>query len=393
MKSIIERFVCVIFLQLLIITLPLRAFDGSMSKAELYSYLSKAATMGGWMTDGDNDFNDYLDMAENTGMKFAGRAITLWGGENRLDYKFDELKSRIEKIHARLPDIIIEGTTFEILTTSVENVKVPDWVFEAFDKPVQNRNFDYQAMLNENGEWVNHWGDGKSIPDIRRHEFQMWIYYAARRYIDMGFEAIHFGEMGWSNMGHDDRGDDWWSVLTKVREYASEHARRHLVLCNAFDQGGRVVNGDQLLWDFQEYPSRIQEQCDSFMEAKMVVDYHDAIYGKTIAGNNPLGWYTERQPYLVEIDNWGNSGNQGNCNGYPHVWGYDEITWFGKLSENDRNDWATYAVEWLEENDPAGRFEMPGSRINFSALSHRGNLEGTMKEIWDQVHEFVPVTE
>ena len=154
-----------------------------------------------------------------------------------------------------------------------------------------------------------------------------------------------------------------------------------------------MVNGDQLLWDFQEYPSRIQEQCDSFMEAKMVVDYHDAIYGKTIAGNNPLGWYTERQPYLVEIDNWGNSGNQGNCNGYPHVWGYDEITWFGKLSENDRNDWATYAVEWLEENDPAGRFEMPGSRINFSALSHRGNLEGTMKEIWDQVHEFVPVTE
>jgi hypothetical protein len=358
------------------------AFDGAMSEEELSGYLSKAATMMGWLHFGsDGSFNDDLRMAENTGMKFAGRAVTLWAGESRIEYEYEKMKSRVDKIHARMPDIILEGTSFEILTSDVENVSVPDWVFTEFGKPVTDRNFDYDAMLNENGNDINHWGNNRSIPDIRQEEFQMWVYYLSTRYIDMGIEAIHFGEIGYNNLGH---GDEWWGLLTRIREYGSANARRHLVLCNAFDGEGRLVQGDKLVWDFQEYPLRIQEQCSTPMDAKIVVGYHDAIYQKTLAGNNPLGWYTDRQPYMVEVDNWGNSDNPGNCNGYPHVWGYDEITWLGELSENERNTWITYAWNWLEDNDPMGHLEMPGKRINFRANNGQGNLEETIKELWDQ---------
>src|SRR5690606_21282412 len=83
---------------------------------------------------------------------------------------------------------------FEIITEKVEDIAVPAWVFETFGLPIEQRNFQYRAMLNENGRLVDHWRKGSSVPDITRQETQLFFYYLARRYMEIGIEAIHFGQ-------------------------------------------------------------------------------------------------------------------------------------------------------------------------------------------------------
>src|SRR3546814_14778052 len=72
-------------------------------------------------------------------------------------------------------------------------------------------------MLNQEGKMVNHWREGKSVPDITRPETQMWVYFLARKYIDTGIEAIHFGQV--ELIGIEDYKTNfpsWWSVLDRI---------------------------------------------------------------------------------------------------------------------------------------------------------------------------------
>jgi hypothetical protein len=44
------------------------------------------------------------------------------------------------------------------------------------------------------------------------------------------------------------------------------------------------------------------------------------------------------------------------------VWGYDEITWFAHQSKEYRANWLRYAWDWVQQTDPNGHLQMPGSR-------------------------------
>ena len=58
---------------------------------------------------------------------------------------------------------------------------------------------------------------------------------------------------------NDPERDSWARVITKIREYARTHARRHWVLLDAHTPyGGMVRNGVSLL-DFNSFPLRIKE--------------------------------------------------------------------------------------------------------------------------------------
>jgi len=59
---------------------------------------------------------------------------------------------------------------FEIITSQVDNVPVPPYVFNAFDldAPAAARNFSYAAMLYADGTLVDHWGRNKSCGPIGR---------------------------------------------------------------------------------------------------------------------------------------------------------------------------------------------------------------------------------
>ena len=152
----------------------------------------------------------------------------------------------------------MQAAAFEIVTRGVESIAIPEHVFVEFGLPVENRNFRYQDMLYANGRFVNHWGGRGSVPDMSRLETRMWFYFLASSYIDVGIEAIHFGQVGL--MDKNDPGHAHWiDMLNRVRAYARKHARRHFLLCDAHTPTGGYVEDGKLLFDFHSFPLRIVE--------------------------------------------------------------------------------------------------------------------------------------
>jgi hypothetical protein len=279
-------------------------------------------------------------------------------------------------------------------------------------------------MEFEDGLYVNHWSPGASVPDITRLETRMWFFYLAASYIDMGAEALHFGQIMLIGRNDPDL-RVWWDTLSMVRQYAAQHARRHFVLCDAHVSSGvgcyglsddpavapggyRV--GDRLLLDFHALPLRIKEIPDRPHEAELAMGHLDALYGRSIGGVTPSGWTCDRLPYLVEFDNWGSTGRGGESvagkvgslvgiDDRYWIWGYDEITWFAHQSEADRNAWLWYARQWVADHDPNGFVQMPGMRgladpvvgvseyyanTRSDACPLGQNQEATIKAIWAQ---------
>ena len=121
-------------------------FDGTMSREVLENYLSRAITMEG-LLNGKGDLDDNIRMLKATGAKFIGRSLCLWGGEAQLLSNLQRAKQQAPRLHEADPDMILQGCIFEIVTTQVDRVPVPDWAFVALGQPVENRNFCYADML------------------------------------------------------------------------------------------------------------------------------------------------------------------------------------------------------------------------------------------------------
>jgi hypothetical protein len=370
-------------------------FDRTISRAVLENYLSRSISMEG-LLNGRGNFDDDVRMLKHTGAKFIGRSLCLWGGEANFLRNIERARQEIPKVHEADPDMILQACVFEIVTTQVEQIPVPEWVFTALGQPVEKRNFRFADMIYPPGQ-RHDWGRNGSVPDVSRPETQLWFYYQAASYIDVGCEAIHFGQV--ELMNHNDRDLAHWSkLLTLVRAYAADHARRHMVLCDGHVPSGGLVCDGKLLLDFHSFPLRIMEVPDKPQEAILKVGFSDGIYGRSKGGITFSGWQCEHLPYLVEIDNFGASRQPGKPKaGGIWVWGYDEITWFAEQSEKYRNDWLRYGWDWVRKTDPNGHFQMPGSRTlrspldgkrwyyanNPSAATPDGfGQEETIREIW-----------
>jgi hypothetical protein len=361
-------------------------FNGSMSRQTLESYLSRAITMA-HLLQGSGNTEDNLRMLLHIGAKFVGRSLLHWGREAQLAVSLENGKIIADRIHALDPQIILQTGIFEIVTPEVEAIAIPDWVFEAFERQKEKRCFRVADMLFENGLYVNHWGRGGSVPDITRSETQLWLFYLAGSYIQMGAESLHVGQI--MLMGRNDPElKTWWEVLSRIRRYAGQNARRHFVLCDAHVSSGvgcyglsddpnlapggfRI--GENLLLDFHALPLRIKEIPAQPYKAELAVGHQDAIYGRSLGGVTPSGWRCEALPFLVEFDNWGSSGYGGESvagkigelqgiNDRYWIWGWDEICWFAHQCETERNTWLHYAWNWVREHDCNGFLEMPGMR-------------------------------
>jgi hypothetical protein len=209
---------------------------------------------------------------------------------------------------------------------------------------------------------VDQWGDRASVPDISKLETRMYFYYRAIRFIDAGFESLHFGQINiMDNLdgGHVNTID----LFNKIRAYAAQHARRGFVLLDSHASNGGIVESGQLLFDIGCFPARPKEQCGTPYEAILETNYRSSIYGKTVGGITPSGWYCDRIPYNVELDNFG-ADNPGVCRGATseYVWGWDESTWFAHCTNAYRNYWLGYAVSWLKTNDNIGYLRPNGRR-------------------------------
>ncbi len=346
-------------------------FDGTISREVLENYLSRSITMEG-LLNGRGDLKDNIRMLKGAGAKFIGRSICLWGGEANLLRNFERAKEQAPRVLAADPEMILEACIFEIVTTQVEQVPVPDWAFEALGEPVEKRNFRYEDIIYPEGQRRN-WGRNGSVPDVSRPETKLWFYFLARSYIDLGFEAIHWGQV--EIMNKNDRGNaSWEQVLSLARGYAARHARRHFVLCDGHVPSGGLVRDGRLLLDFHAFPLRIKENPDEPEEAILKVGFSDGIYGHSKGGLTVSGWSCEHLPYLVELDNYGVSKHPGKPNetgNFIWVWGYDEISWFAHQPQSYRSNWLNYAWNWVRKTDTNGWLEMPGSRTATSPLDHR----------------------
>ena len=400
------------------------SFDGSISEDVLHNYLSRAITQGEFcQTENDEDFNENLRMLKNIGAKYIGRAGFVWTPLIPDEAHFSLIEKRARQAHQADPEFMLQCCLFEAIFHSnneltdygVDQIQIPGYVFEEFNLPVEKRNFDYYAMLYDTGKltdtdylYHDHWVKGGSVPDLAAIETQMYFFYRASRYIDAGFESIHFGQIQLMN-DNDPENKILFQLVERIRDYAKKNGRRNYVLFDAHvpsahgssEPHGIIDKKGNLLFDFHSFPTRAKEICGKPYETKLEVRHYDAIYKNSMGGITPSGWKCESLPYLVELDNSGAS-NPGVCGGeeWWWPWGRDEISWFAHCSEEYRNYWLRYAHEWIREIDPVGYLQVPGhTTIAADPIGdiyrYRANMkseacptgfgqEETIKEIWSE---------
>jgi len=348
-------------------------FDGNISREVLENYLDRSVTMAFFLVEGVAERGrvpyayreDDIRMIKNMGIKFIGRALYRWGGESRLNETefWSGARDLVERIHAFDSDVIFQGCLFEMISSDVDNVKIPAWVFKEFDLPVEERTFSVKAMLNPDGKMARHWGRS-GVPDVTQLETQMWFFYLAGAYVNVGVEALHLGQVGLIGMADPDL-KEWSRLLKRIRAYAKVHARRHMVLLDAHvPTWGMIVDGVSLL-DFNTFPLRIKEVVDKPYQGMLEVGFLDAMFNKSKGCISPSGWSCDSLPYLVELDNYGRDRNKANIadTSTIFVWGWDEISWFSLQPETYRNQWLEYAYGWIKKTDANGHLQMPVSRM------------------------------
>lgn len=351
-------------------------FDGAISKDVLCNYLARSIVLsylGNWHYNGETHEQTAAackDMILKTGAKYIARAGCAWVPSLKEELSFPIYKKEIDEVHKADPSVVFEACIFETAYCCFEEMKIPGWVFKAFDLPVEERCFCYKDMLFLDGRYVDHWEKGGSVPDITRLETQLFFYWRGCLYIDLGFEALHYGQV--LLMGEMDADNACWTkLLNMVREYAYTHARRHFVLLNAHTHGIIGTDG-KLMFDFHCYPCRpvADEKSishipteDNPQKTVLISGWGNSIYNRSMGGVTHSGWECESLPYFVEIDNYGCQPPEllnTHVDYYP--WGYDEVSWFANQPKWYRREWVLYAKQWLIENDSAGNLEMLGIR-------------------------------
>ncbi len=345
-------------------------FDTTISREVLENYLARSVSMEG-LLNGRGDLSDNIRMLKEEGAKYIGRALCLWGAEQDFTNSVERARKEIPLVLAADPEMVLEACVFEIVGQRVSQIPIPGWVFTAFGQPVTNRNFVYEDMIYPRPGQRRSMGHGQ-VPDENQLETRMWFYYQAASYINIGCEAIHFGQVEIMNRNDPDNAH-WEELLTMVRQYAARHARRHMVLCNGHTPTGGLQRRGNPLLDFNAFPLRIMENTNTPTEAILKLGYSDGLYGRSKGGKTFSGWTCEHLPYLAELDNFGVSRHPGQPGGPKenlYTWGYDEITWFAHQPKDYRAKWLQYAWDWLAETDPNAHLQMPGSRTASSANLH-----------------------
>jgi len=384
-------------------------FDGSISRQVLENYLDRSVTAGYFLTPGSPENylfpfrEDDIRMVQNIGAKFIGRSIYRWSEESKMgDPAFLSYAKRlIDRMHEYDPEIIFQACIFESVSNDVNNLAIPEWVFKAFNMPVEKRNFN-AAEMTKRIDPNTLAAMGGRCPMVNNFETKLWFYFLARSYIDIGCEAFHLGQV--NVIGRDDPNkDNYKEILDMIRDYAKKNARRHYVLLDGHTPFGGFVRDGVSLLDFNSFPLRIKEVEDKPMEGILEVGHSDGIYKKSQGAISPSGWKAESMPYLVEFDNFGMRRNPppGEANLADHFcWGYDDITWFALQDEEYRNKWLWYAFDWLRETDPNGHLQIclirmishpESSRTYRSYFANTKSVacpvgfsqEETIKELWN----------
>lgn len=348
------------------------SFDGSISFEVLNNYLSRSMSYC-LFADDTATMDEGLRAMLNTGAKYIMRSITEWApslaGEGHYEYYAEWLS----KAHDIDPEIIFEAGIFETTGPNIDGIAIPKHVCDAFGVKYTGRSFNHELTLHSDNYGRKRWNEKLHVPDITKLETQMFIYYKACRYIDMGIESLHLGQT--NLIGQKDKNNACWTkVIHMIREYAKKNARRHYVLINCHFPTQNFVGSDGvMLADFNAFPLRIRvkdgsvdhaatennpQECDIYPSQRS-----DSPYLKHIKGTSPSGWTTDNYPYLVEFDNWTEKNPQHNK--AQGIWGYDEISWFANQPRNYRHKFLMDLNKKIASYNDNGHVAMPGRRTAY----------------------------
>ena len=355
-------------------------------------YLNRAMTMQGFSGQTPAERHKFAAWAGAAGTRFAGRVGGFWYTPENPEQEraqFDTLRHNVAILHRARPGMVVQGTIFEVLWPHASNMLVLNAARTEFGEDtlaVPRRTFRFADMMYPgyfSAADSNHYrwdsrppGQAPGTPDMSRTETQLFFYCQARREIDAGCEALHFGQV----MLMDDRDPGhraWWSMLQRVRAYARAR-NQGFVLCDAHTHGEYYDpdpqhplpdSARQLLFDFHSCPIRPAE-LDTLLGgshgARLVQDFGSgptgSIIGRSKGGVTPGGYRVAHQRALVEFDNFGNFGHPGRPRQWPCVWGHDEISWYATQPSAYRDQWLVYANAYLPQLDPNVQLEMPGMR-------------------------------
>ncbi|MDJ0364267.1 hypothetical protein QMK33_03830 [Hymenobacter sp. H14-R3] len=333
-----------------------------------------------------------INWAADAGMRMAGRTGGWWSTPNSdqaLHAFIDTLQRNVQLMHARQPDIVVQGCIFELVEPHVGNLTVPNRLRAAFGEDtlaLRQRRFsfanivypEYHDLSNSSYRWGDSPpGQAPGVPDMSRSEAQLWFYYCAVLQLDAGCEALHFGQIRLiDDAAHDPGHRAFWGLLQRIRRYARTR-NRGFVLCDAHTHGEHYDpipaaplpdSVRQLLFDFHSFPLRPVEA--DTVRAGTHAAYLDidpwgnpggGIYVRSQGGRAPGGWLCRHLPAQAEFDN-GISGTPGKPGQWPLVWGLDEISWFANQPSAYRNRWLIYAQARVRQLDPATYFQPAGGR-------------------------------
>jgi hypothetical protein len=403
---------------------PIKTTNAStLSDAKVRHFVSRAMTLQGFNGLAPAERQSLATWVGSVGTRFVGRVGGFWytpENANQERALYDTLRHTVATLHRAQPALVVQGAIFEIIYAHAGNLPVPNAARAEFGEDtvaLPHRNFRFASMMypryfsvvdSAHYRWDGRPpGQAPGIPDMSQLETQLWFYTIARRQIDAGCEAIHFGQV----MSMDDRDPGhhaWWSLLQRVRTYARTR-NRGFVLCDAHthseyydpDPAHPLPTAQrQLLFNFHSFPLRNTE-VDTLRHGQhgASLEYATpnqdqrgaAIYGKSGGGMAPNGKTCAHLPAIVEFDNgprgipWKpGQGSQGL------VWGLDEISWFASQPLAYRNQWLVYAVARLQQLDPDCYLEMPGLRgVSVPPTTewlYRADTAGqgeTIKAIWN----------
>jgi len=357
---------------------PPHTWEGGISADELHGRLARSLQFLGLCSEGSSGpaahLEDNLRLVKRLRPRFIGRAAYAWDcpGDDEKHYRL--AAENAAKVHAIDPDIVLQACVFETVYSSqsvgaekrtfsragVETLPVPDWVFREFDQPVVERTFDYEGIVYADGQCRNQWGLGASVPDVSRLEARMWLYYRAKRYLDAGYDAIHFGQP--ELMGRNDPDFTHWAgLLARVRRYAAKHGRRRYVLLDAHlsarPNPANLLRDGTFLWDFASFPLRPVDAAQFPLATLRARP--GTLYGRLPGGLHPSGWRCDVLPQLYEFDNFSAGLRKP---GGALVWGCDEATWFANLQPALRDRVLHEFYDWIWRNSPGGHLQLPGRR-------------------------------
>ena len=414
------------------------------SKEQLINVLSRSITMHSFINLNPTERTEQAQMLADMNARFIHRAVGVWGAEDKWEtwypIKVQETVDAIDKAYtdAGLDLPIIQAGVYEYVGTSVEDVTLPGWIIDEFHPGTVNvdRPFDLEAMLYERNHLEDQFPPG-FVPDISKVETQMWFYFQCTNYINLGIDAIHFGDFRLMN-DNDPGHVETKFLLDKIRTYALQNENQKKVLIDAHTFGycynpslrnlantiintfpnleyfidikiehgtdlneANPCNGEnaELVFDFHSYPIRADEVINNNGVLEAEINPEFGIYNKSCGGISPqLGYYDEA-PYYVEIDN-GSFGIQtypGDNNPNDWIlWGYDEITWFSQQPGWYRCKFLEESYPAIKEFDPHGSLTVIGIRrpclsqnewtqelcgINWLLSDHPDEID-CIKEIW-----------